>query len=223
MLLFGSVLDRPPGPKYAASLGFAELALRDPLPRIPTLRKQRGGLGAAMKLALRAPKAAVSGARGPMRVDESLERGIEWLLQAQDALQAAMIVLPTPPELTPGARSRALLAAYVERLRAATDATLVWAPRGPWDAETAAEVAQQNGLTLAFDPMVDPRPEGPAVYARLTSLGVRRSFADAALEQALETILEQPTSELHVAIDSDRSFQQAQRMQALHAELYSAT
>ena len=56
MLLAGSVVDRLPGPKYAAQLRFAELALRKPLPKPATLRRQRADAPAELVLALRAPK-----------------------------------------------------------------------------------------------------------------------------------------------------------------------
>jgi hypothetical protein len=104
----------------------------------------------------------------------------------------------------------------VERLRhEAPDATLVWAPRGPWDEDAVHEVATRLDLVLAFDPSVDARPPGEVVYARMTALGATRAFSDAALESALDTILEQTVTRGFVAIDSDRSFKLAQRMQAL--------
>ncbi|MDD9934207.1 MAG: hypothetical protein OXT09_11420 [Myxococcales bacterium] len=214
MLLVGSVLDRPPGPKYVSVLPFAELALRPPLPRTATLKRRRDELG-DLELALRAPPSAISSSRGPMRMDDELERGVGWLLRAGEALGARLLVLPTPPDLTPGQRSRELLEAYLERLRRDTDTDLVWAPRGPWESEAADALARQLGLTLAFDPAVDPRPSGELVYARLHALGATRSFSDASLEDALDVIESAPYERAYVAIDSDRSFKQAQRMQAL--------
>ncbi len=214
MLLVGSVLDRPPGPKYVSVLPFAELALRPPLPRTATLKRRRDELG-DLELALRAPPSAISSSRGPMRMDDELERGVGWLLRAGEALGARLLVLPTPPDLTPGQRSRELLEAYLERLRRDTDTDLVWAPRGPWESEAADALASQLGLTLAFDPAVDPRPSGELVYARLHALGATRSFSDASLEDALDVIESAPYERAYVAIDSDRSFKQAQRMQAL--------
>jgi uncharacterized protein YecE (DUF72 family) len=220
MLLVGSVVDRMPGAKYAASLPFAEVALRPPLPRSATLRKQRAELPEALELALRAPPSAISSSRGAMRMDDELERGVGWLLRARDALGASIVVLPTPPDLTPGPRSRELLAAYLEKLRGEIgDATLVWAPRGPWEHEVADALAQQHGMVLAFDPAVDPRPSGELVYARMHALGATRSFSDATFEEALEVMQEHPFSRAYVAIDSDRSFKQAQRMLALSREL----
>src|SRR5688500_13845553 len=114
MLLAGASLDHLPGPKYLAALRFAEVSLRAPLPRASTLRQKRGQLPEDVVLALRAPKSALVGARGPLRFDAELEAGLAWVLAARDALNAKLVVLPTPADLTPGPRSRELLAAYVD-------------------------------------------------------------------------------------------------------------
>jgi hypothetical protein len=216
MLRCGSVLERLPGPKYLTSLSFAELAPRAPLPRAATLRKARSALPEQLEIALRAPRGAVSGGRGTLRFDDVLEEGLQWLLRAREALDASALVIPTPADLTPSMRSRDLLRAYRDRLPPPdSGVTCVWAPRGPWEPEQAARFAESVGLVLAFDPLLDPRPPGPVVYARLTALGVRRSFSDAALDDALDVILSEPVERGYISIDSDRSFKQAQRLSHL--------
>ena len=127
MIFVGTVTERIPGAKYAAQLSlgtpavrggapFAELALRAPLPRPPTLRRQRHEQPQGVALALRAPRSALCSQRGPLRFDDALEAGFAWLLGAADALDARAVVLPTPPDLTPGARDTELLGAFAARL-----------------------------------------------------------------------------------------------------------
>jgi hypothetical protein len=213
MLLAGASLDHLPGPKYLASLRFAEISLRAPLPRASTLRQKRGQLPADVVLALRAPKSAIVGARGPLRFDAELEAGLAWLLAARDALSAKLVVLPTPADLTPGARSRDLLAAYLDKLPREPERPYVWAPSGPWEREQAERVAMDLGLVLAFDPLEDDCPAGPVAYARLVALGARRSFSPALLEDALGAMPQGLPS--YVVIESERSFPQASMLQKL--------
>lgn len=213
MLLAGASLDHLPGPKYLAALRFAEVSLRAPLPRASTLRQKRGQLPPDVVLSLRAPKSAIVGSRGPLRFDSELEAGLAWLLAAREALQARLVVLPTPADLTPGGRSRDLLAAYVDKLPREPERPFVWAPHGPWEREQAERVASELGLVLAFDPLEEDCPQGPIAYARLIALGARRSFSPALLEDALSALPQGLPS--YVVIESERSFPQASMLQKL--------
>lgn len=213
MLLAGACLDHLPGPKYLAALRFAELSLRPPLPRASTLRQKRGQVPGDVVLSLRAPKSALVGARGPLRFDDELEAGLQWLLAAREALAAKLVVLATPSDLTPGARSRELLAAYVDKLPRDPDRPFVWAPQGAWERDLAERVASDLGLVLAFDPLEEDCPEGPIAYARLVAIGARRSFSPASLEDALEALPQQLES--YVVIESERSFPQASMLQKI--------
>ena len=215
MLLAGASLDHFPGPKYLAALRFAEVSLRAPLPRASTLRQKRGQLPEDLTLALRAPKSALVGSRGPLRFDDELEAGLAWLIAAREALSAKLVVLVTPADLTPGPRSRDLLAAYVDKLPRDPERPFVWAPQGAWEHEHAERVANELGLVLAFDPLEDDCPAGPIAYARLVAIGARRSFSPALLEDALEAI--PPHLPSYAVIESERSFPQAVMLQKIAA------
>jgi uncharacterized protein YecE (DUF72 family) len=215
MLFAGSVLDRVPGPKYAAQLRFAELGLHAPLPRPATLRRMRHEVPPELSLSLRAPQSTLKSARGPLRFDAALEQAFAWLLEAREALAAKLVVLPTPADLSPGARDRELLAALAARLPREPDRHWVWAPSGPWEPDEAERVATSLGLVLAFDPLLQPKPAGPVVYARLRALGARRSFSDALLEDVHTLLDTDPLTESFVAIDAPRSFDYALRLQKL--------
>lgn len=215
MLLAGSVIDRLPGPKYAAKLRFAELALRGPLPRVPTLRRLRAQAPAGLVLALRAPRSTLCSARGPLRFDAELERSFAWLLAASDALGARLTLLPTPVDLSSGERDRELLAELARRLPRIEGRDWVWQPSGPWERDHAERVARELGLVLAFDPLHDPLPEGEVAYAQLRAIGARRSFSEAILGQVHAQLTSAPARESFVSIEAPRSFGHAVRMQEL--------
>jgi hypothetical protein len=222
MLLAGSVVDRLPGAKYAAKLRFAELALRAPLPRVPTLRRLRAQAPAGLVLALRAPRSTLCSARGPLRFDAALERSFAWLLAASDALAVRLTLLPTPADLSTGQRDRELLAELARRLPRTPGRDWVWQPSGPWQRDQAAEVARALGLVLAFDPLLDPLPEGDIAYAQLRAIGERRSFSEAILEQ-VQAQLAGAARESFVAIEAPRSFAHAVRLQELAGALDGAS
>jgi hypothetical protein len=219
MLHVGALLDRAPGRKYIAALRFAELAPRLPLPRPGTLASIRTGLPADFVLALRAPRSAVVSTRGALREDPELDKGLAWLSAAADALQARAVVIHTPSELTPGARSRDLLRAYVARLPRVEGRTYVWAAQGAWEPEEAQAVCQELGLCRAFDPL-ETRSSSRAdvVYATLRALGHRAGFSYAALSDALLRTLEHKPSEAFISVDAERAFDIARRLQTLSAQ-----
>jgi hypothetical protein len=209
----GARLDRHPGPKYAARLHFAELAPAEPLPRAATLARWRQACPPSMTLALVAPRRSVTGARGPLRFDDDLERGFAWLAEARAALGASLVVIPTTSALTTGQRDRDLLAVYVERLRmAAPGATLVWAPTGLWEPDEAARQARALGIVAAFDPLEASAPAGPVAYARLEAVGARTRFGESLLRAAVATLAASEATERYVAIASARSFEEACRL-----------
>jgi uncharacterized protein YecE (DUF72 family) len=215
MMLAGSVLDRPPGNKYTAKLRFAELSLRAPLPRAPTLKRMRYALPEGFVVALRAPKNALVSARGPLRFDAKLEEGLAWLLAAREALAAKLVVLPTPADFTPGQRDRDLLAEFAKRLPRDAGRHWVWAPSGPWEVEDAEKVAATLGLVLAFDPLQQPLPMAKVVYAQLRTIGARQSFSESLLGDVSALLTSETLTESYVAIDAPRSFGDAVRLQKM--------
>ncbi|MFI5305973.1 MAG: hypothetical protein ACHQ53_01395 [Polyangiales bacterium] len=204
-----------PGPKYVEQLRFAELLPRAPLPRPATLRRMRHGLKEGFTLALRAPQSTLCSASGPLRFDAALEQAFGWLLQARDALAAKLLVLPTPAEVTPGARDRERLADLSARIPREPGQHVVWIPNGPWEPDDAAELAASLGFVLGFDPLLQPMPDGPVAYARLLALGAQQRFSDSILERVNGLLTETPDLESFVAVDAPRSFDYAVRLQKL--------
>ena len=215
MLLSGALLDRLPSARYTTLLSFAEVALRAPLPKAPTLRRQRNGFPKDLVLALRAPKSALVSERGPLRFDAELETRFRWLLDAADALQARIVVLPTPADLTPGARDRDLLHALAGRLPREPGRHSVWEPAGAWEPEDAEGVASSLALVLACDPLHREPPEGEVIYARLRALGGRRSFSGALIEDLWSRLAEREADQTFVVFDAPRATQHAVDLMAL--------
>lgn len=214
----GALLDRAPGRKYVAALRFAEYAPRLPLPRAGTLASQRKELPEDFVLALRAPRSAVVSARGALRRDAELESGLQWLSSAADALRAAAVVISTPSELTPGARSRDLLREYVQLLPRAPGRHYVWSPQGAWEPEEVHAVCSELGLVRAFDPLETWATPGAVAYATLRALGHRSGFSLSALSDALARALAQHPEHVFVSVDAERSFDIAKRLRALANE-----
>ncbi len=222
VLHVGCTSERAPGPRYVRTLDFVELAPRAPLPRKGTLARMRKEMPDALAIALVAPRAALTSARGALRPDPGLDEAVTWTLEAHDMLRARLLVVPTPPDLTTGARDRDLLAAYVTRLGARSGRPIVWAPGGLWEPDVAARFAAKIGVVCAFDPLQAPAPRGAIAYARLQALGARQRFSEALLERVLVAILSDGIEEAYVAIESPMSFKEATALRALAGALTGA-
>lgn len=213
----GALLERPPGPKYADALHFAELGPRAPLPRRATLEKWRDRMPQGLTLSLVAPKESTTSRKGPLRFDEGLEAGVAWLHEALETLGARMLVVPTGRDTTTGQRDRDLLAAYFDRVRR-EGLKVIWAPSGLWEPEMARPFAKHLGVTLACDPLAQPVPADEPLYARLRALGGRQRFTEGMFLDLQDALAEAEVGEAFVAIESPRSFREASRLQQLTLE-----
>jgi uncharacterized protein YecE (DUF72 family) len=213
----GAVLDRPPGPKYTSSLHFAELAFPGALPKTSTLARFRAAVPKGFLCALAIPQSCLRGAAGPLRMDEQLEGHLGWISDAAEALDARALVVPTPPEVTPGQRDRDRLAAYFARLPRKDGRDVVWAPRGLWEREEIERLAGREGVLAAFDPLEDPIPAGATLYARLRTIGARSRISSGMLVDLVDRLGEAEATEAFVVISSPRSFKEAAALQAVAA------
>lgn len=206
-------MDRLPAPGDDAAPGFVELKLKSPLPRVATLRR-RPAMPAATVVALRAPPECISSSAGPLVHTPALERNLAWLDHAAEAVGAVLVVLPTPIEVTPGARSRELLRAYAERLPRPAGRVWVWSPRGPWEPEPAYALAESLGLVCAFEPLHAPRPSGAIAYGQLHGLGVESRLSTPAIERVLDAMQPEYGS-AYVAVDGPHARRHALLLQQL--------
>jgi uncharacterized protein YecE (DUF72 family) len=223
MLHIGALIDRAPGRKYIGALRFAELALRPPLPRANTLASIRKALPSDFVVALRAPRTAVISARGPLREDAELIAAVTSTHEAATALQARAVVFHTPADFTPGARSKELLRAYVEKLPRVPERHYVWAAQGAWEPDEMQALCSELGLVRAFDPLETTSSPGEVVYATLRALGHRAGFSYSSLEDAVTRTLEHGPSEAFLSVDADKSFDVARRLKGILSQALAET
>lgn len=219
----GCVSASAPTRRMTRVLDFVEIAPRPPFPRVGTLRRWRHQQAEKLRLALRAPRSAIVSARGPLRFDEAMEKRLSWAIDAADALQAFAVVLPTPPDMTPGRRDRQLLERLAERLPRPEDRLWVWQPSGVWQAQEAYQLADALGLVCAFDPLQWPAPQQAEIYAHLLGLGVQARLGEGRLEQVLENVLAAPGRRAYVSLDSQHAVREGQRLKQLAQEALGTT
>ena len=214
-LLAGASMERPPGPKYAAELRFAEIAPTSPLPKPGTMARWRKQLPPGFELALRVPEPCWNPPEGPLRPGPALDSGLAWLSDALEALEATLLVLHTDAAVTTGARDRQRLHDYFDRLPRSPGRTIVWRARGLWEPELAERMARTLHATAAFDALDDPVPRGELAYGMLLAEGLRRTFSHAQLLDVLDMLGGSGAARAYVAVDSPQSFREARLLQAL--------
>lgn len=128
-----------------------------------------------------------SSALARLKPDGVVEREVADMRQAADALEARVLVVRTPPDVTPASVWRERLARVVARLPRDV-VVVVWEPHGVWEHDDAADLARKLGVVLAVDAAREEVPGGPVAYVRLRALGETRSFGAAALERVAHAI-----------------------------------
>jgi uncharacterized protein YecE (DUF72 family) len=214
-LLSGALLERPPGPKYTAELGFAEFAPQNPLPKPSTLTKWRKALPEGFEVALRAPEAAWNSLEGPLRAGAALDAGLQWLGGAVAALEPSLLVIPTGATITTGARDRQRLRDYFSRLPRPDGLTIVWRPTGLWEPDAVQSMAKTLSAVGGFDAVDDPVPDAPLVYGALLAEGLRRSFSHAQLLDVADKLQRSGAERAYVTVDSPQSFREARLLRAI--------
>ncbi|MCL2723614.1 MAG: DUF72 domain-containing protein [Polyangiaceae bacterium] len=122
-----------------------------------------------------------------LRPGDALDAELEAMRAAATVLESRMLVVSTPPDVTPSKLWRDRLAAVVDRLRSDV-VTVVWEPSGLWEQDDAAAFGNKLGVTVAVDPARSEIPPGPIAYGRLRAFGVARAFSTTALERVANKI-----------------------------------
>lgn len=160
-----------------------------------------------------------SSALGRLKPNDVIEREIEDLKRVAFALEARVMVVPTPPEVTPAQVWRDRIARVFDALP--RDAhVLVWEPHGLWEIEDAAMAARKFGVVLAVDASRDPVPPGPIAYVRLRALGETRSFGVSALERVVDSI--GPRRDAYVLIETDSALAECKALRRITQEQRSS-
>ncbi len=196
-------------------------------PNAATLRRWRKEAGPNLIVSLVAPVAVAA-----VRPTPALDEGLAKLLEAQRLVQARVLLIRTPTEVTPSELNRERLAKVIERLReglgeAKDLVRIAWEARGVWESETAGELAQKLGIDLAVDPLADPREpyfEDVGRYWRLGTVGGRTEFPPPRLRALAEVIAQDAKAddkdgERIVVFATPHAQKEAKRLRKLSAEL----
>jgi uncharacterized protein YecE (DUF72 family) len=176
-------------------------------PSAATLRRWRRAVPPQFEFAI------VAGPNiGRLRPNDAVDAELKALLSAATVLEARVLVVPTPVDVTPGKLSRDRLAKLIDRLPRDANA-IVWEPSGLWEVEDAALLAKKLDIVLAVDPARDFVPPGPLAYARLRALGGTRAYSTAALERVARAIGDR--RDAYVVIETTGALKEAKVLRQL--------
>jgi uncharacterized protein YecE (DUF72 family) len=149
---------------------------------------------------------------GKLKPGEAFETELEWMLSTATILESRLLVIPTPPDVTPSKLWRDRFAKLLERLPRDVS-TVVWEPSGLWEHEDAAVQAKRWDVVLSVDPARDVVPVGPVAFARLRALGGTRAYSTAALEKIAAAIGDRRTA--YVVIETQGALKEAKTLRRL--------
>lgn len=149
---------------------------------------------------------------GKLKPTEAFETELEAMLGAVTTLESRLLVVPTPPDVTPSKLWRDRFAKLLDRLPRDAS-TVVWEPSGLWEHEDAAVQAKQWGVVLSVDPSRDIVPVGPVAFARLRALGGTRAYSTAALEKIATAIGDR--RDAYVVIETQGALKEAKTLRRL--------
>ncbi len=105
-----------------------------------------------------------------LRPYDGSDVALENCLETARILESPVIVVPTPPSVTPTAANRKRLADLVAKLPMDV-VRVAWEPAGLWEQDEAQLLAHKIGVLLVRDAAREPLPPGQVVYTRLRGLG----------------------------------------------------
>jgi uncharacterized protein YecE (DUF72 family) len=157
---------------------------------------------------------------GKLKPSPALDAELAALLETIEILQARVIVLPTPPDVTPSKLSRDRVAKVLEKLPRDASA-VVWEPSGLWENEDAADQAKAWDVVLGVDPARDALPAGPVCYGRMRAVGGTRAFSTAALQKIADKIGER--RDAYVIIETTGALKEAKTLRGLVRQAKTGT
>ncbi|MCL2777852.1 MAG: DUF72 domain-containing protein [Polyangiaceae bacterium] len=151
-------------------------------PSAATLRRWRRAASPSFEFAVVAgPNLA------KLRAGEAFDAELEAMQATATILESRVLVVSTPPEVTPSKLWRDRLKGTIDRLRSDV-ATIVWEPSGLWEYDDAVGFGKTLSVAVAVDPARSELPAGAVAYGRLRAIGASRAFSTAALQRIAEKI-----------------------------------
>lgn len=173
-----------------------DLEQLDAMPRIATLNRWRvespRGFGFLLTADSRFIKALVAaGSRAQAEVSEELRAAWQANVERAHALAARAIIIRTPPEFSPGPRSREMLTAFTAELAAPIKPVVIWQSDGLWQLRDTREFAHSIGLVYAYDPFIAQREgieftHGDTAWVITERAGQRRRFDQFDMETLID-------------------------------------
>jgi uncharacterized protein YecE (DUF72 family) len=164
------------------------------IPKPATLRAWRRKVPPSFAFSVVFPKVV-----SELKPSPALDAALEQALAVARDVEARCLVIATPPSITPTDLNRKRLTALVERIP--HDAvTLAWEPRGIWEMDEAAELADKLGLVLVVDAAREQAPKGAIAYFRLRGLGESTRLSPAVVDKVAGELASR--REAYVVIES---------------------
>jgi uncharacterized protein YecE (DUF72 family) len=181
--------------RYAQKYDLLELRPGDAaVPKASTLRSWRRKVPPSFVFSVVFPKPV-----SELKPSPALDAGLEQALAVAREVEARCLVIATPPSVTPTELNRKRLASLVERIP--HDAvTLAWEPRGIWEVDEAAKLADKLGVVLVVDAAREKAPKGAIAYFRLRGLGESTRLSPAVIDKVADELASR--REAYVIIES---------------------
>lgn len=196
--------------KYATRFDMVEVRPVDTtVPKPGTLRKWRKTVPPSFVFSVVLPRAV-----GDLTPGAALDQALAASLEVGAALQARVVVLPTPPEVRPTATNRKRIAAIFDRIPP-EGMVRCWEPAGIWEREEVIDFARSIGVLPVFDAAREALGPGPIAYTRLRALGKSATLGQATVERVAERLRKR--REAFVVVEGSREAQRVK--QALTAAL----
>lgn len=192
---------------YAKRFDLLEVRLEGGTPNESTLRRYRRTVPPHFEFSVVAPAALAA-----LKPGEALDAALAQTKAAIAALQARVVLLSTPTDVTPAAVWRDRMKKVLEELP--RDATqVVWEPHGVWEIEESTRAAKRFGVVLCVDAAREAVPGGPIAYVRLPVIGSSRSYGEAALERVVQAIGER--REAYVVVETPTALKECKTIRRL--------
>jgi len=227
--------------RYFAELSFVELSALFAGPQKPSSLAKWGAIAPPGSIGLVAPFVLThrrapaherpwphDSSTGEFR-DSALGRdALEAFAVTAKELAAGSAIFRSPEDFSPSAANRERLARFFTEVapELRVGAPRVWLPGGLWEVRSAAKLAAELGVILAFDPfVVDPNaPEeryedldAPALYFRIENAGRAGLIRNEKLEDLAALVETYAALQLTVVFASPERWQDARNFKKLLA------
>ncbi len=157
---------------------------------------------------------------GELRGDRAASQALEHSLEVARILQSPVMLVATPPSVTPTTSNRKKLQELIGRIP--NDVVrIAWEPSGLWELEDARAVAAACKVVLVGDAAREPLAPGSVAYTRLRGLGDSRRLSARRLDAVVESL--RGRRDVFVVIETDGAVQVARsvREALLHGDASS--